>query len=454
MNKNKIIFGIIWVVIVILLFWIVLYFNWTKDKPKDTNAADFTIWTYNLDKEKLSNVIKEFKSKNKSYESKNIQVENFSNYLDYKETLHAAIISWKGPDIFLLNNFEKSFLENHVAGINPSIINPNDFRKNYKTFMVDDLIRKWDDAEWKKVDYVLWIPVWYETLWIYYNRKFNIKSSDLSSWAWVSNIIETIKERNPDVVPLWIMNWSINNNPDVLTQFFMLWDSTPISFEKVTELWIKDAFENYYSNFNNENIKTESDTETSYYDNDKSSRINLKLFSEWNEAMIIGYTSMINSLEESWFNNSFLFAEPFPHYFSGKWKTLARYNYFVVNQDTKNEWLAFDLLTYLSSKDWAKIFLNNFTYLLPALVTLEQDKIQEKIHTSYNLTLWDFYKPENDSLLSSFDKWITSLYDEKMTLILQDDNSFLDQTKKLQKTIICKYKKIFSLEGLSTNCEE
>jgi hypothetical protein len=50
------------------------------------------------------------------------------------------------------------------------------------------------------------------------------------------------------------------------------------------------------------------------------------------------------------------------------------------------------------------VFLDKFTYLLPALVTLEQDKLQERIHPSYNLTLSDFYKPKDDSLLSSFDK--------------------------------------------------
>jgi hypothetical protein len=38
-------------------------------------------------------VIKGFKTKAKNYESKNIVVENFTNYDDYKETLISSIVS-------------------------------------------------------------------------------------------------------------------------------------------------------------------------------------------------------------------------------------------------------------------------------------------------------------------------------------------------------------------------
>ena len=454
MNKNKLIFSIIWVVVVLSLFWLVSLLNssW-KNKTKDWNSADVIIWTYNLDKSKMDEIIKDFKSKVKAYEKKNITIENFTSYKDYKDALLSSVVLWKSPDIFMLNNLEKSFIENLVSWINPSIIDPNDFRKNYKTFIVDDLIRKWENEEWKKVDYVIWIPVWYETLGIYYNRKYVLKPSDLDSWAWVNNLIETIKERNPDVIPLWIMNWIDDNNPDVLTQFFMLSESNPTSFDKVSEVGIKEAFDSYLSYLNNENIDS-SDNETQYYNVEDSGKTNLQLFSEWSEAMIIGYTSMINNLQESWFNNSLLYAAPFPHYFTWKWKTLVNYNYFVVNKNSSNSDIAYDFLAYLSTKDGAKVFLDKFTYLLPALVIYEQDKLQEKLHDSYNLVLGDFYKPENDSLLSSYDKIISDTYDEKITDILKDDYSYLDKIKKLQVYIVCNYNKLYSLDWLSKDCSK
>jgi hypothetical protein len=370
--------------------------------------------------------------------------------------LLSSIISWKAPDIFLLNNFEKSYLENSVLWINPSAVNPNDFRKNYKTFFVDNLVKETTDQDGKKVEFVMGIPVWYETLGIYYNRKFNVKASDLWSWAWVGNFIDYLKERNPEIVPLWIMNSTIDNNSDVMTQFFMLSESSPVTLDKVSEVWVKEAFGSYQTYFNQVKTSSASDnpTETQYYDGQNSWKTNLELFSEWNEAMLVGYPSMINALDEAWFNSAYLFAEPFPHYFSWKWKTLAKYSYFVVNKNTKNETLAFDFLTYLSSEEWAKTFLGQFTYLLPAMVTLEQDKLWEKIHPSYNLTLSDFYKGWDDSLLSSFDKWIEISYDQELKNILKDNYGYLEKFKKFQKVILCKYKKIYNIEDLSVDCEK
>lgn len=454
MNKNKLIFSIIWIIIFILIVWGIKLLNssW-KSSWSDKWPADFVIWTYDLDKTRMDEVVEEFKSKAKEYEKKNIVVENFPSYDDYKDTLQAAIIAGKTPDVFMLNNFERSYLENYVSGINPNIISPNQFRKWFKTFFWNDLIRKWEDENWKETEFVIWIPVWYETLGIYFNRKFVLKPSDLESWAWVSNLIDTIKERNPDIVPLWIMNWSVDNNADVLTQFFMYWEWEPNSLDKVTETGIKEAFWSFDDYINSKNIDTgESDSDPQYYNPETSWSTNLELFSQWNEAMIIGYTSMINSLKESGFNNSFLYAAPFPHYFSGKWKTLVKYNYFVVNQHTVNDKLAYDFLAYLATEEGSKTFLSKFTYLLPALVTLEQDKLQEKLHDSYNLILWDFYKPEYDSLLSSFDKWIYSMYDQEIRSIIKDDYNFLEKIKTLQKVISCKYKKLYNIENLSKDC--
>lgn len=441
-----------------LVFWGVFLLNSSSknNANKSKTAGDFVVWTYGLDKTKLDEVVKWFKSKGKTYANKNIVVENFANYDDYKETLISSIVSWKSPDIFLLSNFEKSYLENNVLWINPNAINPKDFGKNYKTFFVDDLVKETTDENWKKVEFVMGVPVWYETLWFFYNRKFNVKPSDLESLAWVNKIIDDIKNRYPDIVPLGIMNSSIDNNSDVMTQFFMLSESSPVSLDKVSELCEKEAFWKYQSYFNQVNSSNSVDNfpETQYSDSENTWKTNLELFSEWNEAMIIGYPSMINKLDEVWFNSAFLFAEPFPHYFSWKWKTLVKYSYFVVNKNTKDETLAFDLLTYLSSEEWAKVFLEQFTYLLPAMVTLEQDKLWEKIHPWYNLTLSDFYKGWDDSLLSSFDKWIETSYDEELKNIMKDNYGYLDKFKKFQKVILCKYKKIYNIEDLSVDCEQ
>lgn len=453
MNKNKIIFSIIWVVIIwLIILWVSVLNSSSGQTNRDRlSTEDFKIWTYNLDTTKLEDILKEFKSSNSAYDKKNIVVENFSDYSDYEESLKSSIIQWNSPDIFLINNFEKSYIETQTIWINPLLINPNDFRKNYKTFLWDDLIWKIENWSWQTVEFVKWIPVWYETLWVFYNKKYWIKSTDLDSWAAVSNVVNTIKERNPEVIPLWIWNWStVYDSKDIITQFFMLsWEDGIDNFAWISDVWFKEAFATYYSYADE---KWNNWYDSKFEDMKVSWKTNLDLFNQWDLAMMIAYPSLVEKMDWKWFNKSFLFAEPFPHYFSSKWKTLVRYNYFVVNKNTKDETLAFDFLKYLSEEKWAKEFLNSFTYFLPALVSLEKEKLGEKINSSYNIVLGDFYKEWDDSLFSSFDKWITSLYDSEITNILDNTMSYIEEVKNFQKLIQCKYNKFYNLQNLSSNC--
>ncbi len=452
MNKNKIIFIIIWIIILAIIFWgaSIIWNKNTKNNIRSQSTWDIKIWVYNLDKAKLESIVNDFKATNKSYNSKNIIVENFPSYKEYEESLNAAIVSEEAPDIFMLNNFEKSYFEKQTLWINPTLIIPNEFRKNNKTFFWDDLIWKTTDWSWKTVEYVTWVPVWYETLWIYYNKKTGVKTADLDSWAAIGSSISWIKERNSDIVPIWIWNWStVYDSQDIITQLFMLWDSS--SFWKVWDTWLKEALGTYFSYADDTG---ENAYDLKYEELKKTWKINLDLFSDWNMTMVIGYPSMINRIDEWWFSKNLLFAAPFPHYISSKvWKTLVRYNYFVVNKNTKDQTIAFDFLKYLSIEKWAKNFLSKFTYFLPAIVTLEQDMLEQKIHNSYNITLWDFYKPWDETLLSSFDKWIVKVYDEKMIEVLDNKMDYMDLIVKLQKNIECRYKKVYSLENLGTSCE-
>ncbi|MDD3302166.1 MAG: ABC transporter substrate-binding protein [Candidatus Gracilibacteria bacterium] len=451
MNKNKIIFIIIGIVVIFLVFVMIKIANnsGTTNITKKTSPSDFSIWTYGLDKEKVTSIVNDFKKTNETYNAKNISVENFSNYEDYKQSLTTAMISGKGPDIFMLNNFEKSYLNENILGINPAILKTNDFRKNFKTFFGDDLISSQDDSKGNNIEFVTGIPVGYETLGIYYNRKFNIKSTDLASWAAINNVIDTLKERDSEIKPIGIYSdKSLNLLADTLTQFFLLSDEKITGYKKISDIAMKEGFGSYYSYI------LDNTTNTGIYTKSNSEKSDLELFSDGDEAMIIGYPSMINNIDNLGFNKNFLFAEPFPHYFEGKGKTLTKYNYFVVNKTNKDEKFAFDLLAYFSTESGEKAFLENFPYLLPALVTLEQDKLQEKIHSSYNLILGDFYKEANSSLLSSYDKGITDLYDNGFSSISTDDTNYLEKTKSLISTVGCKYDKYVKLENLSYDCNK
>jgi hypothetical protein len=359
----------------------------------------------------------------------------------------SAIISNKAPDVFVLNNNEKdSIFSNQIMWIDPKLINPNDFRKKFKWVFADDLIiNTWDKD--KPIEFLKWIPVWYETLWIFYNRRY-IKDSELKSLSALNNVVANLKEKHPNLIPIWIWNGStVFDASDIMTQFFMLengvswlsdvsWAKEKQSLATYSLFWDTSWYNSYNSRF----------TELS-----RLWQTSLDLFSKWETFMVVWYPSLIKTIWDKWFSKSFLQAAPFPHYFSWDWKTLVNYNYFVINKDTKNVNLAKAFMSYLASDIWEENFLNNFSYYLPALLSLESDMLDSKISDKYNIVLSDFYN--SDYELSSFDKWIKSIYDNNIIPILDNASNYENAFDAFKKKIICKTAKITSLENLSQSCE-
>ena len=447
MNTNKVIFWIIWAILFILI--ILAAFNLNNklpDWPLKT-SWNFSIWMLwnNTDDAKL--IIENFKTLNTEYSNKIITVENFSSFDDYQYALMSAIIAWKAPDIFMLNNNEKnSIFSNQAVWIDSSIINPNDFRKKFKWVFADDLISVYwegDDIQ----EFLIWVPVWYETLWIFYNRQF-IKNTDIETLSGLNNVIADLKLKKPNIVPIWIWNWStVKYAADIVTQFFMLenvvtWLSD-ISWMKLKEWLASYLFywdRNWYNAYDSRFMEL-----SRFWQN------SVDLFSKWETFMVVGYPSLIDEISEKWFSKNFLLASAFPHYFSWEWKTLVNYNYFVINKDSLEKNLANDFLSYLSSDIWAGDYLDKFTYQLPALLSLESDRLEEKIHIDYNVILNDFYS--SDYELASFDKWIKNLYDKHIISILDNPSNYEIAFNKFRDTILCKANKIATLENLSKSCD-
>ena len=137
MNKNKIIFGIIGAILIALfIFWVfALRSSTNKWGIEKTKSDTFNIWVVWDDKGDFLLFLENFKSIKPEYKKTIINVESFTNYEEYYYALTSAITKWKAPDIFVLNNGEKEpvFFE-QISGIDPNIINPNDFRKKYKLY--------------------------------------------------------------------------------------------------------------------------------------------------------------------------------------------------------------------------------------------------------------------------------------------------------------------------------
>lgn len=413
-----------------------------------TSDNTFRIWLVWDSRDDFTVFLDDFKQWKPEYENVGVEVESFSDYEEYYYALTSAITSWVAPDIFVLNNNEKEpIFSSQVYGIDSSIINPNDFRKKYKAVFWDDLILSYTDAEWKPREFLAWVPVWYESLGIFYNRRY-VKSAELSSLSSLNNAVSALKDRFPNLIPIGIWNGStVLWAHDIVTQFFML-ESWVSSLADVTGNKLKQSLASYF-------LFWDDDGENGY--NSRFVELttiwnnNLDLFSQGETFMVVWYPRMIEEIDERWFSKNFLRAEPFPHYFSWQWKTLINYNYFVINKQTQKLSLASDLLLYLTSDIWASSYLSSFPYYLPALLSLESEKREEKIHPDYNIVLRDFHN--TDFELSSFDKGIKNLYNRDIISILDNASNYQNTFDSFRTRILCKSRKFSSLENLSGNCE-
>jgi len=152
MNKNKLFFLILALVVVVLLVlfaWLI--WKWNK-ADSWAGQANIKIWVVKDNKENFLKYLDTFKDKNQ----------------EYFYSLIWSFLVWNGPDLFVLNNNDSWFLDNQTLPIETTAINIDNFRQNFEPIFSSELIISKDD-NWNKFEYLKWIPLWFESLWLYYN---------------------------------------------------------------------------------------------------------------------------------------------------------------------------------------------------------------------------------------------------------------------------------------------
>lgn len=443
MNRKKIIFIVIG--IIVLLFVFVLSFSLkSKNTVKQTSGWTFKIWIVWDSKEDFTTFINDFEKYN--WKTINKQIESFSNREEYNLALASAIVRWEAPDVFVLNNNEKSLFLENIMWIDPQIINPSDFINNYRGFFGDDLIMSiW---EWNNIQkFLIWVPIWYESLGIYYNRMKWIQVDDVKNWASINALISAQKEKYPDVIPLWIWRWStVANAEDIITQFFMLENKDKL--EDVTWAWLKTALSSY-SLYADENWNNSYDSK--FADMLAADKSNIDLFSRGEISMIFWYPRLLYTIDQAWYRKSSLYAKPFPEHYIWWWKALVNYNYFVINKNSSKIDLWLSLLKYMTTQEGITSYLNKFPYYLPWRLSLENDFFDREVLSWYNIILKDFFN--EDLELSSFDKWVKSIYDSEVVNIIDNSSDYTSKFDSLRKSLVCLKSKIINLENLSQDCK-
>ena len=91
MNKNKIIFGILGAILLVIVVFLIINLNsGTSNIPKTSTSGDVNIQLYGHDGDDFQAFISEFKSDTGKHQNKNILIESFSDYETYVNTLSAV----------------------------------------------------------------------------------------------------------------------------------------------------------------------------------------------------------------------------------------------------------------------------------------------------------------------------------------------------------------------------
>jgi ABC-type glycerol-3-phosphate transport system substrate-binding protein len=247
---------------------------------------------------------------------------------------------------------------------------------------------------------------------------------------------------------MWIWNWStVYDFADIITSFLVWnwtydiskWENIKEAFTSYMLFW-DEKWYNWY------NIKLQ--------DMKSTWEKNIDLFSKWDVISIMWYPRMLEQIDLKWFSNpNRLLAIKMPLFWTKNEKVFINYNYFVVSKNTSNPDLAYSFMQYLTKDDWAKKYLKKYPYYLPALLSLEATELDKNVSSWYNVKLRDFFIDDGREL-SSFNKGLKSIYDKEIVSVFDDQNNYSALFDTFKNTLLCKTRKITTLENLSDDCSK
>lgn len=443
MNTNKLIFAIIWAIFLVFVVYLVMNLANSNQRQTPSASGNLTVWTLYDDENTFNEIVTDFKALYPQYASKSIAIESFSDYYTYEKALSNAILMDTAPDIFALLNTQQSLLENAATVISPLQLSPNDFRLSYKPVFSEDLIIS--DPENPNSEYVVWVPFWYETLGLLYNRRFFTRPSELETWSSVITAISDISERSGSIVPLALWNTSgVSRYSSVIISFFALeWAKS------IMTAWSNQVQQvlSFYSAFSSRS----GDNRYSVLSTPLSTKTDIDFFTNGDVAAMLGFPRDIAEIDKIGYQSNFLYAAPFPKYAGSDIIESVEYRYFVQHNNSANPSFAQDFLVYLASQQWQEQITETYPYYLPAHIWVEQEILEQKMYSQYNIVYKNFIHPEARQI--SFDAWDRVIFDQELGKILEMDSGAEQAFSSVQKYIICSSNKAFSLLNLSSPCK-
>lgn len=443
MNKNKMIFTAVWAVLLSLIAFLATNLANSNTPTQQTSAGWFTVWILDDSKEDFMSYFEGFKSAYPQFAGVTPTIESFQDHTTYQNALSSAVVAGQAPDIFVLSNWETSVTENQIMGIDPSVVSPNEFRQNFKTVFSEDLILT-DESD-DTVEFLKGVPAGYEVLGMYYNRKYFLRPSEMTTWSNVTKEVKTIADKHSKIIPIALWNGvGITRYADVITSLFALEGSK--SLMDLNDVKAKQVLA-MYSEFGQKNGDNRYNILSAPFVEDTD----IEFFTQWDVAAMVWYPRDLLAIDKIGYQKSFLFAAPFPHY-AGDDKSIAiKYNYFTINKDTTHRDVALWFMQYLSSTQGQQAYVDIFPYYLSPEASVEAGMLEKKILPAYNIVYKNF-TPENTTLVS-YNVWNKSIFENGLKPVLDLEAGYDSKFSELKSYTICSATKYSSLLNLSSSCK-
>lgn len=460
MSPKKIIFfAILWIIgITILVGAIYLGNAWNKkiEAPKELK-----IWISEGKTEDYNEIIEGFKKYAPDYKNTLITVEKkTTDPLRYRTLLLSTMSDNNGPDIFMVWAGSDEVLKSKIEPIPEEYIQIQDFDKRFNDIFLDLTYLTW--AEDALTRYYLWVPLGYETMWVFYNKSL-VKTMP-KTW----NELDILYEEMSDTYPtnLGLTQAYTTNISDIISLFLVQDDI--ISYRNLGSS--EGVFKRYLRYAEQENRVNDDDTYTprislsqEVESMEREKLTTLDLFLQGKIAMIYGYPSLIEELEKSQKRtsmiqkNAVVLTEKIPQ--PSLWRervNLAKYSYFALSKWAKNQYTGAKFLEYLATEEVMRIYLKHNPYKISAQRAFHESQKNTSLSSSLTrATLWAFIEESWEKLVV-FDYWLETDFirflDESIDRNKNIDNNNIWSSISTQ--IFCSLATYQNVSEIPTECEK
>lgn len=419
MSIKKIIFFIITGIIILGIT--VGMFILSQQKPKTVASWTVTVWINNWTTEKFNKIIEAFHKQNPENKKITINVEKkTSDPEKYRTLLLNTLADWSGPDIFMVARWEDDLLENRIEPLPSSVVDIADFERRFELEAFNSMIIESKDEKWKATQLLRWIPIWYETLGVFYNRallRTGVPSNFINiEWLYSqfpNGIFPTNLGLSADFVP---------NISDILPIF--LAENKIYNYNELSSVYT--PFKDYY-NYGNLSVATEVNEWNIYSQNNslqktedelKSEKLTtIDKFARWEIAMIIGYSNLIPEIEKAhkrakWKNaqDPALFLTARLPEFGRNNENIARYDYFGLSNKTENVDASLKFLQFLLTEEAQIAILEAYPTLVPAQTSFYNTTSTTALSEVFTKMKMDSFIPKIGSKLVVFEYWIKQVF--------------------------------------------